>query len=1215
MVDQLWYTWSLVGLEAVSGFQIRAASAGLANLRMESVRALAPFLLYQLPEDADPYHMEVASAPISLLLSNSAAPGDPPRYILAQRRYRGKDRHGRPGNYFVHLLAGLPAGFGAREAIALWRSPIWKSDDSELGESDFALNQLSTNQLIPSSASITLSADSANDLAFLIHACLTTDDNQRIYIAAPPDIVAAYMLALTHCLPRGLTQRLTFNTYERNLRDARERLVGTCLMADSPDAGAATRLLPEWCYSAGAALNCYTGQRSQLPEHTAAAFAKYAAQRIVLAGDDAQELARLLATAEALRLSQITPFLAFFLASSNAHLDREYLEAILASADLAGALLSKTGVRQQIMNQINRDGQWWEKRGKSFFTALRDSAEYPEHTQLRSGLALLSQDIIPIIQTGIVSGDPQATTTWRGVLQAILPSKQTVAEFLLAVLMPLASPTSRNPRLWDYMLRLLANETPDIAISRIHDWLTISWDEVDALFAIPLPESWKTTAIEGLLSASHDHYPESALSAVSRHQPVFQTALSGLIASGDESPAAISFLAWLGGKKYPEFMNLSAALLLAAQGNQSLEDALLGVSLRTLPSPDNVTLLLQNSRPALDYLKLPKFRHEVIALSLNDEWWRAHGRATLRSLQGQAIPESKQSVASRLLDLAVSTVPYLRDALIKHNDQQTLRLLELLRIVAPPATSRRFWLQLQRDLAPPPDQAAWRLYTWPARRQFILTFDEVGPLEAAEKMLPWLQIPWDEAGELLRLKVTETWREIAIRDLITSAPSAITCSAFSTILASQSQTVLLVDTLGKLLVTAKGQQSVRAMFVALQECPEESRVRLFLNIFQDPVASASVSLRRIAASLAETLAMKLPACETLLLQRFAQPDFRCSVGDYAMLVYYLNIVSSQDLQRRSAYALIEHALSRNYALPEQLRLTLLAMKKSYALLQAGFTERDEGIRARLASLKGLRYTMSAIGCARRSRSPLNRNERAVIINSLPHIPGHLREEARLGLIRRLGRVRYRALKYLERDVETLQRGKQGAFGELVEAILASRDNHSRRSMRQVAPYIFLILRRAEEPKWTSLAPGLLALALRDVDESSYWWLDEQVNEAIHRKRLAPKALPLWLRTRSADVETGEIPIHVHALDTGSPRSGLPIDAIDTVVPPGASSRKNNAPTKGSALIQHPVGGGTEESASQLPTIPKAQAQEQTGSNGVRRWWAGFLQRVLRGRDE
>src|ERR1700738_1912837 len=147
MIEQLWYTWSTVGLGSVTGFRVRAASPGLADIRSERFRALEPFLHYDLPIGIDPYEASTANSPRCLALFDV---GD--KRILLQKVYVGKDAYNRPGVHFVHLLEGLPSTFLARDAIQCWRSPFWQLSDepgasSELPRlEDRGLTQLYTEK-------------------------------------------------------------------------------------------------------------------------------------------------------------------------------------------------------------------------------------------------------------------------------------------------------------------------------------------------------------------------------------------------------------------------------------------------------------------------------------------------------------------------------------------------------------------------------------------------------------------------------------------------------------------------------------------------------------------------------------------------------------------------------------------------------------------------------------------------------------------------------------------------------------------------------------------------------------------------------------------------------------------------------------------------------------------------------------------------------------
>src|SRR6266567_6671046 len=126
ILEQLWYTWSTIGLGPLSaGFRIRAASPGLSDVSSPRVQALDLYLRYVLPTVTDPFAITPDMAPICLSLIQT----EQGERILVNKTYTGKDGVGRPGAFFVHLLANLPPDFSVAQAISLWRSPLLQSSD------------------------------------------------------------------------------------------------------------------------------------------------------------------------------------------------------------------------------------------------------------------------------------------------------------------------------------------------------------------------------------------------------------------------------------------------------------------------------------------------------------------------------------------------------------------------------------------------------------------------------------------------------------------------------------------------------------------------------------------------------------------------------------------------------------------------------------------------------------------------------------------------------------------------------------------------------------------------------------------------------------------------------------------------------------------------------------------------------------------------------
>src|SRR6266576_1314633 len=142
-VEQLWYTWSDVGLDTIrAGFRIRAASEGLKDIRSVRVQNLDRYQRYSLPRDVDPAAIDPRSAPICLSLITTGQ-----ERILVHKAYTGKDAVGRYGVFFIHLLANLPEEFSALNAISLWRSRFWQVSDSTLDRRSTNLDHISAEHL------------------------------------------------------------------------------------------------------------------------------------------------------------------------------------------------------------------------------------------------------------------------------------------------------------------------------------------------------------------------------------------------------------------------------------------------------------------------------------------------------------------------------------------------------------------------------------------------------------------------------------------------------------------------------------------------------------------------------------------------------------------------------------------------------------------------------------------------------------------------------------------------------------------------------------------------------------------------------------------------------------------------------------------------------------------------------------------------------------
>src|SRR5689334_5268411 len=101
-VDQLWCTWSDVGLSTMhAGFRIRAASSGLSDIYSERTKGLDRYTRYVLPPGTNRQAIHPDQAPLCLIFMRIDRPKE--EAILVHKKYVGQDGVGRPGNFFTHL--------------------------------------------------------------------------------------------------------------------------------------------------------------------------------------------------------------------------------------------------------------------------------------------------------------------------------------------------------------------------------------------------------------------------------------------------------------------------------------------------------------------------------------------------------------------------------------------------------------------------------------------------------------------------------------------------------------------------------------------------------------------------------------------------------------------------------------------------------------------------------------------------------------------------------------------------------------------------------------------------------------------------------------------------------------------------------------------------------------------------------------------------------
>src|SRR5581483_5075996 len=184
--EQLWYTWSDVGLSTVhAGFRIRAASPGLTEIYSERVKSMDRYMRYVLPPGTNPFAITPDMAPICLAFIRTDS-----EYILVHKNYSGEDGVGRLGNFFVHVIAlgDLSQVFSAADAIWLWGSDIWRTNDKDHDRRSNKLNPIPLKTLQSQIDNFKPNFTKVQQyLPFVIEAYLTRKNKHPLYIAAPAD--------------------------------------------------------------------------------------------------------------------------------------------------------------------------------------------------------------------------------------------------------------------------------------------------------------------------------------------------------------------------------------------------------------------------------------------------------------------------------------------------------------------------------------------------------------------------------------------------------------------------------------------------------------------------------------------------------------------------------------------------------------------------------------------------------------------------------------------------------------------------------------------------------------------------------------------------------------------------------------------------------------------------------------------------------------------
>ena len=222
MIEQLEYTSCEDGLDGISGFQVRAASAGLRGPAMTTAMTTAIQDSVYTPSPglpARPDAEQLAQFPVAFGYSRQPLP------VVYRSVYAGVDHSGRWGNYFAHaLVLGGDSDLDGALPVDLAESPEW-SDRSERVGNLPALARLTPE---PGGASPDHTAAFFADagrrelLAYLLGAArlsLVTGGRRLVLVVADSQEALLWVSAVTRSLPRQLALEVTFTSYTSRPQD------------------------------------------------------------------------------------------------------------------------------------------------------------------------------------------------------------------------------------------------------------------------------------------------------------------------------------------------------------------------------------------------------------------------------------------------------------------------------------------------------------------------------------------------------------------------------------------------------------------------------------------------------------------------------------------------------------------------------------------------------------------------------------------------------------------------------------------------------------------------------------------------------------------------------------------------------------------------------------------------------------------------------------
>ena len=826
-MEQLWYTSCKSGIQHRNGVGVRAASKELSNVASPTYRRLQPYLKYNLPKGASPVRTLPEHAPVSLAFVHL----EREKYLI-HKAYVGLDFTGqRHGNFFSHLIGGIPANWTLREAINLWGSPVWAKSDQSIGSSTYELpsieaddEKLGTSHFDPGSS---FDPKLREALAFVIEAYLTllaADSSQRLYIAAPSGVVATLLWGLGQSLPRGLLREATFTTFtdDPTPSPTLPRIVGvswgdvqgqpgTPIVADLPSA----------CYrGAGFGINTYMDNKRSLDlprKDGVKEFAQFAARSL---GNTDGVLNQLVNAAERSKVDDIDGLLLFYRLKSRSitEFSQEDLHVLLHSEHLfhlACDLLKERAVQNTLIQVAITDTETWNLKWNQRLSSFQKWASRANDRWLT--LTLVSQAAgIEVVQYLRSHNFQFGVLLFDRIAEPWAASPTQVYLHLFRELTPMVRERSLQPDARIWMLKranklfaenLEQNDRAGID-AYIMEWLRPTWQEAWQLLGSELPFDWRVQMAESLVKLPAQDGLTCA-TIVEKYPSEFGTALENLGHQRVDRPDVRRFISqvvcFTRSPKYSLVARVLSVVsddavltgaivtdarlsiddlrLLLQQNSQHLSESnlasLVARYCSALQSWTAQAWLLEYSQLASMALEIPEVREQLFREVVeNTVWWQQKRRTAQvppAHLFGGIAPKSPMS-----------------QNLIRHAIKQTIILLrndqpqkagyfwdEFVRILAPGDTAYvDMLLELVHGLPLPStfSSSDGRKREW-ARQAWVLQRAGYGWQRLPERrgeieraLSSWLQIPAWALIDCLELQgeVPDNWKVTALSDAIQS---------------------------------------------------------------------------------------------------------------------------------------------------------------------------------------------------------------------------------------------------------------------------------------------------------------------------------------------------------------------------------------------------------------------------------------------------------------